>query len=323
MMSKTALISVTLVAILALSGCAVIDRDLRDAKACEGLSSVSDPTSPDFSAELRSLALPHASARLGRDLYDLSRLQNELTTGKIVPSPSALRQVEQLGTRITVRCAEVQHLISSPASQPAVDSEPPASQPATDTEPDPVAPEDDSGDGGGLTGDISALRIEPEDRSGYDRSLFEHWIDANGDGCDTRRTVLIEESITPVQVGPGCDITGGTWISVYDGFTSTNPRDFDVDHVVPLAEAWDSGARTWTNERRRDFANDLSFEQTLIAVSASSNRSKSDKDPAGWMPPNSDFHCEYVEIWVEIKIKWGLSVDEVEARVIEQVLSNC
>ncbi len=321
MRRQAAAISIALSVVLSVSGCAVVDRDLRDARACEGLSQVSSLSTVDFQEEVRSLALPHASARLGRDLWDLSRLQGELNKGQVVPSPGLVRQIEQLTTRITLRCGEVGHLITGPV--PTQGLEPNLSIGSDEEQTDEAAQVPAAPDLGGFSGGVFPLWIEPEDRTGYDRSRFEHWIDANGDGCDTRRTVSIEESLTPVQVGPGCDIRGGTWFSIYDGFTSSDPRDFDVDHVVALSEAWASGASAWSDQQRRDFANDLSYAGTLIAVSAKSNRSKGDKDPAGWMPPNDAFHCEYIEIWVEIKARWNLSADETEARAIEQVRAGC
>ena len=119
-----------------------------------------------------------------------------------------------------------------------------------------------------------AVLIAPEQEGGYDRKLFKHWSDLDKDGCDTRREVLIEESRTPVTVGSGCSITGGSWYSAFDGTETIDPSKFDVDHMVPLKEAWDSGAWEWDPEQRQAFANDMSIPESLIAVSASSNRSK-------------------------------------------------
>jgi hypothetical protein len=115
--------------------------------------------------------------------------------------------------------------------------------------------------------------------------LFAHWVDADGDRCDTREEVLIAESRTPAQVDPyGCKVVAGDWSSIYDGVSTDQPGDLDIDHVVALAEASDSGAAAWDAARRRAFANDLDEPAALIAVTASSNRSKSDEDPAEWQP---------------------------------------
>ncbi len=166
------------------------------------------------------------------------------------------------------------------------------------------------------------MEAEPT-RSGYDRDLFNHWIDADGDGCDTRDEVLIAESVDPVNIGPGCSLSGGRWISVYDGVETTDPSTFDVDHMVPLAEAWDSGASAWDAQRREAFANDLIRDAALIAVSASSNRSKSDQDPAEWQPPQAAAACDYATDWVEVKIAWDLSADPAEAAVLDDMLATC
>ena len=170
---------------------------------------------------------------------------------------------------------------------------------------------------------IAGLVIQPEVVGGYDRDLFRHWIDADGDGCDTRREVLIAESTTPVSVGSGCSLNGGTWVSAFDGVSTTDASKFDVDHFVPLAEAWRSGAHSWDSTTRQNFANDLGYEMSLIAVSASSNRSKSDRDPSSWMPPSSSFKCEYVYSWIQVKIRWKLTVDDAEATALRNNWAGC
>ncbi|CAA9259653.1 MAG: putative secreted protein, partial [uncultured Corynebacteriales bacterium] len=97
-----------------------------------------------------------------------------------------------------------------------------------------------------LSGAVAGLPVATEIRTGYDRGLFPHWIDADGDRCNSRYEVLIAEATTAPTVGSGCTLSGGRWYSYYDGAYWTLPADLDVDHLVPLAEAWDSGARTWT-----------------------------------------------------------------------------
>lgn len=170
---------------------------------------------------------------------------------------------------------------------------------------------------------LSQLSLANEQGTGYDRDLFRHWIDSDGDGCNTRREVLIEEAIEKPTITGDCDLVGGVWYSVYDGVTTNDPGDFDIDHLIPLKEAWDSGAHSWSASQRRAFANDLGNPEALIAVTASSNRSKSDRDPADWLPPNQEYHCQYIEHWVKIKIFWGLSVDEREFQALRRVASGC
>lgn len=163
---------------------------------------------------------------------------------------------------------------------------------------------------------LDALPVAPEQRAGYSRTLFRHWIDADGDGCDTRREVLIEEAVVAPTVSAPCSLSGGEWWSLYDGLTFTDPSDLDIDHVVALAEAWDSGAYGWQPARRQALANDLGVPWSLIAVSASSNRSKSDKDPAEWLPPRIEATCGYLADWVAVKARWALAVDSAERNAV-------
>ena len=171
--------------------------------------------------------------------------------------------------------------------------------------------------------DPVGLRIEPEYVGGYNRDLFADWYDADRNGCNTRKEVLIAESLDPVQIGSKCSISGGRWFSIYDNVETTDSSKFDIDHMVPLSEAWDSGAWNWNADQRKHFANDLDQPFFLIAVTASSNRSKSDRDPAEWMPPNANYHCEYVRIWIEIKRAWDLSVDQAEHDYLARKLASC
>jgi len=165
--------------------------------------------------------------------------------------------------------------------------------------------------------------IEEEFPTGYNRDLFPHWIDADRNGCDTRREVLIIEAVVPPVVGERCSLAGGSWYSPFDGLISEDPLDFDIDHMVPLKEAWDSGAHAWDRDRRRAFANDLDLPEALIGVSRSSNRSKSDRDPADWLPPLRSYHCQYVRDWMVVKIKWELSVDAREFSALRSVAAGC
>ena len=163
---------------------------------------------------------------------------------------------------------------------------------------------------------LAELRVAPEHRTGYRRTLFRIWIDADKNGCDTRHEVLIAEAIVAPNVSARCALSGGRWTSLYDGLTFTDASKLDIDHVVPLAEAWDSGAYRWTAARRQAFANDLGVAWSLIAVSAASNRSKGDKDPAEWLPPLPSYRCQYLAIWVAIKERWSLAVDAAEKAAI-------
>jgi hypothetical protein len=170
---------------------------------------------------------------------------------------------------------------------------------------------------------LSKVKVEKEQPVGYSRSLFKHWIDADGDGCDTREEVLVSESSSIAQVDAyGCKVIEGNWLSPYDNVMHTNPSELDIDHMVPLKEAWDSGARNWSSSQRQLFANDLSDPRSLIAVTARQNRSKSDRDPSNWIPPNTRYTCTYLAEWVAIKVRWKLSMDHSEFGRIKKLLSQ-
>ena len=171
---------------------------------------------------------------------------------------------------------------------------------------------------------LAQLRVAPEGpRAGYRRELFPHWIDADRDGCNTREEVLVAQSATPAQVDPyGCRVVAGDWTSRYDDVRTTDPADLEVDHVVALAEAWDSGASAWTTARRRAFANDLDHPE-LLAVSAASNQAKSDSDPAQWTPPRREAWCRFADDWVTVKVAWDLSADQAEVDSLRDMLAAC
>ncbi|WP_443068475.1 HNH endonuclease [Streptomyces sp. NBC_01352] len=118
---------------------------------------------------------------------------------------------------------------------------------------------------------LAALPIQEESRAGYSRDKYRHWIDADRDGCSTRNEVLLEEAVTAPEQGANCTLRGGSWYSPYDDATFTQARALAIDHLVPLAESWDSGASAWTTQERTAYANDLDDARALIAVSATSS----------------------------------------------------
>jgi hypothetical protein len=167
---------------------------------------------------------------------------------------------------------------------------------------------------------LNGLSVAAENTSGYSRDYFQHWIDADSDGCDTRAEVLIAESA--IATGGGCPVNTGQWTSYYDAVVWTNASDVDIDHMVPLSEAWDSGAHAWTPEQRRDFANDLAYGPSLVAVTDNVNQSKGDRDPAQWLPPAGAATCRYVAEWTAVKYRWGLSVDQGERTALQTLLQG-
>ncbi|QIJ62336.1 HNH endonuclease family protein [Streptomyces sp. JB150] len=167
---------------------------------------------------------------------------------------------------------------------------------------------------------LASLPVATEDRTGYNRDLFPHWITVSGT-CNTRETVLKRDG-SNVVTDSSCYATSGSWYSPYDGATWTAASDVDIDHLVPLAEAWDSGADSWTTSRRQAFANDLTRPQ-LLAVTDDVNQAKGDKDPAEWMPARTAYHCTYVRAWVQVKYYYGLSVDSAEKSALQNRLAAC
>ncbi|MGL4388212.1 MAG: YHYH domain-containing protein [Brevinema sp.] len=152
-----------------------------------------------------------------------------------------------------------------------------------------------------------SLSSKKDTSGGYDRDEWKHWIDADGDGQDTRQEVLIEESLVPVTFDERGKVLSGKWFDPFSGEYFTDPKELDVDHVVPLKNAYDSGGASWDRKKKEAYANYLDDPNHLMAVSAKENRSKGSKDPSEWLPPNKSFHCEYIRIWHKIKITWGLS----------------
>ncbi|MDX3849634.1 HNH endonuclease family protein [Streptomyces sp. AK02-01A] len=168
---------------------------------------------------------------------------------------------------------------------------------------------------------LGQLTVKAEgSSSGYSRDAFPHWITQSG-SCDTREVVLKRDG-SNVQQSSSCSATSGSWYSEYDGATWTAASDVDIDHMVPLAEAWTSGASGWTTAQRQSFANDLTRPQ-LIAVTDNVNQSKSDRDPAEWLPPRTAYRCTYVRAWVQVKKYYNLSVDSAEKSALQSVLNGC
>ena len=115
----------------------------------------------------------------------------------------------------------------------------------------------------------------------------------------------------------------GSWLSWYDGQVISSASSLDIDHMVPLAEAHSSGGWQWSSSQKRNYANDLVHPEALTAVSASSNRSKGSRDPAGWKPSDSSVWCRYASDWVAVKEVWGLTADRAEIRALEEMLDTC
>ena len=167
---------------------------------------------------------------------------------------------------------------------------------------------------------------QPGSMTGYSGERFPHWSEADGFGwdapqwsCDVREAALIRDG-KDVSVGKGCKVSSGSWLDPYTNQTYSDPQDLDIDHVVPLAEAWRSGASSWDDGRRERYAND---PDVLLSVEKSANRKKGDKGPEAWKPPNEAEWCDYADRWIQAKTKYSLSIDEQEKAALEQMLGTC
>ncbi|WP_143231222.1 HNH endonuclease family protein [Actinosynnema sp. ALI-1.44] len=168
---------------------------------------------------------------------------------------------------------------------------------------------------------LNGLTVAPDGSSdGYNRDLFPHWTTVSG-SCNTREEVLKRDG-TNVVVDASCAATSGKWFSPYDGATWSAASDVDIDHVVPLANAWRTGAKSWTTSKRQQFANDLSSPQ-LIAVTDNVNQAKGDKSPDVWKPPLTSYHCTYARMWIGSKYKWALTVNSNEKAALNSMLDRC
>ncbi len=168
---------------------------------------------------------------------------------------------------------------------------------------------------------LDELAVAPRgSMDGYDRKKYPHW-DNQGNNCNTREFVLKRDG-KDVKAGSDCAPTSGSWTSIYDGDTWTSPTDIDIDHMVPLAQSWVSGAKSWTDEKRRQFANDLTRPQ-LFAVTDNVNQEKSDKAPDQWKPPLVSFWCTYATDWVTVKHYYGLTITTAEKTALGDMLGRC
>lgn len=165
-------------------------------------------------------------------------------------------------------------------------------------------------------GALDSLKVSEPSDVHYSRSEWRHWI---GKPCNTRETVLKNSGKNVKTDKKTCKILSGSWVSDYDGKTFTNPKDLDIDHVIPLGYAARHGAQAWAPEKKQAFANDTS---QLLAVSAKENRSKGDKGPSEYMPQRS-FHCQYSKIWIATAEKYGVSVTEKDKFVLKDGIQKC
>ncbi|WP_158299779.1 proprotein convertase P-domain-containing protein [Glycomyces paridis] len=168
--------------------------------------------------------------------------------------------------------------------------------------------------------ELNGLTVAAESHgSSYDRDLFPHWVSVGG-GCTARQYVLKRDG-SNVVTGSDCQPDSGSWQSDFDNVWTSTVSNATIDHVVALSEAWASGAWSWTTAQRQAFANDINSPQLWIATT-SANSSKSDYDPAEWMPSNASVRCDYVKAWIHVKSLYDLTVDSAEKSALQSHLTN-
>ncbi|SDK15041.1 GmrSD restriction endonuclease domain-containing protein [Streptomyces indicus] len=172
---------------------------------------------------------------------------------------------------------------------------------------------------------VQLLGTMSEYKGTYPAAAFPGWADADHDGCDTRAEVLREEAVAAPRIEEDCLVASGQWYSWYDDrqLTGDPARQVEVHHLVPLKEAWESGAHAWDTATREAYVNDLAAAATLTAVSAAAARDRGDRDPAEWLPPYAPARCAYVADWIATKLRWGLTVDFLEAVKLTEVAQGC
>lgn len=160
-----------------------------------------------------------------------------------------------------------------------------------------------------LTALLDSIAVAPEKKVEYKRSDWRHWSDLDNNGCDTREDILQRDG-TDVKTDPKtCKVLSGKWTEQYGPTTVTNGGDLDIDHIVPLSWAARNGGQDWDASIKEQFAND---PDNLFVSIAKENRSKGDKGPADYLPPNQDFICEYTASFVKVVYKYQLTIPQNE-----------
>ncbi len=178
---------------------------------------------------------------------------------------------------------------------------------------------------------LAALREVPvrgrAPKTGYSRAAFgPAWADVDHNGCDTRDDVL-RRDLTAIRVRAsthGCVVIAGVLADPYTGkrieFSKSAAAKVQIDHVVALSDAWQTGAQSWSEATRLEFAND---PLELLAVDGQANQDKGDADAASWLPPQKSFRCAYVSRQVAVKLRYHLWVTAAERAAIVRVLQTC
>ena len=255
--------------------------------ACSGQTPTPAATPPSVAATVDSGSIPASPA----DIIPTTPPQGTPGSTTAIATPTPATSME---TSIPI-----------PTQERRTDSLPPAARPAT-------------------TLAISVAPI-PADVPEYSRSQWNHWIDEDGDCQDARQEALISESLVDVtfESERKCRVSTGQWYGAFTGTYVEAPRDLDIDHLVPLKNAHDSGGWAWSSDRKQEYANNLGDPDHLIAVTKGANRSKGAKGPEEWRPPDEGYWCQYATDWTEVKMEWGLTMTQRETEAVIEMLDTC
>jgi hypothetical protein len=164
----------------------------------------------------------------------------------------------------------------------------------------------------------------------YQRKLhFGRWInDPYDDSCmNTRARVLVRDSESNVTYRneKNCVVDSGRWDDPYAGGYYNYAKDIQIDHMVPLKNAYMAGAWRWDYKTRCLYANYMGFQKHLVPASGSENMSKGDRGPENYIPPNTGYRCQYIKDWLSIKLIWGLTMSKDEVAAIDEIVrqENC
>ena len=224
----------------------------------------------------------------------------------ITPTPPPQSTPESTAASATPKPASsTKAATSMPTQEPTADAPPSAARPAT-------------------TLAITVAPI-PTDIAEYNRSQWKHWADEDGDCQDARQEVLISESLVEVtfESERKCRVETGRSYGAFTGIYVEAPGDLDIDHLVPLKNAHDSGGWVWSADRKQEYANYLVDLDHLIAVTKGANRSKGAKGPEEWRPPDEGYWCQYATDWTEVKMQWELTMTQRETVAVIEMLDTC
>jgi hypothetical protein len=174
---------------------------------------------------------------------------------------------------------------------------------------------------------LAQLTVSDTGSGSYRRAAFgPAWADVDRNGCDTRNDILNRDlAAREWRAGThDCVVIAGELTDPYTGaavhFRKAAADEVQIDHVVSLHDAWNTGAAEWNDDRRREFAND---PLNLLATAGAANQAKGDNTAAAWLPPNRAAHCEYVARQIAVKAKWRLRVSAAEHDALAVAIAQC